>query len=139
MRSTVILIPSYNCGATLPGLIRQIKSHAPDCETLLVNDGSTDNTSLLLDTLPVCSISHPVRRGKGAALQTGMDWALTHGFRFVITMDADGQHDPADLPKFLKSNADLSVGARNHAFGAYFFELDQQSHHFAFIGTVGAG
>jgi glycosyltransferase involved in cell wall biosynthesis len=67
-------------------------------------------------------VSHPQNRGKGAALKTGFAWALGHGFDAVLTLDADGQHLPREIPKFLKcreeTGADLIIGGRSHLFGA---------------------
>ena len=112
MRRTVIIIPAFNCGATIGGLIRRLRYYAPLCEILVVNDGSADATAAEAERLSVKVITHPRRRGKGAALQTGMDWAFINGFGFAITMDADGQHDPAEIQRFLFSGADLAVGQR---------------------------
>jgi glycosyltransferase involved in cell wall biosynthesis len=66
-------------------------------------------------------VSHPQNRGKGAALKTGFAWALQHGYDVVITLDADGQHLPREIPKFLRARqetrADLIIGGRSHLFG----------------------
>jgi glycosyltransferase involved in cell wall biosynthesis len=68
---------------------------------LVVNDGSTDATAQVVGSQPVACITFPANRGKGAALKTGFIWALTRGFTGVITLDADGQHDPAAIPRLL--------------------------------------
>jgi glycosyltransferase involved in cell wall biosynthesis len=66
-------------------------------------------------------VSHAENRGKGAALKTGFAYALEHGFDAVVTLDADGQHLPSEIPKFLaahaETGADLIIGGRAHLFG----------------------
>lgn len=96
-----LIIPVYNHGASLPEVIRQAQSlHLP---MYVVDDGSTDGTAELLAALEgIIVLRHPVNRGKGAALLTGFaaaaatsDWALT--------IDADGQHCPADAVELLET------------------------------------
>lgn len=65
---------------------------------LVVDDGSRDGTTASVAGLPVNLLRHRVNRGKGAALRTGFAWALQHGFVGVVTLDADGQHEPAAIP-----------------------------------------
>lgn len=115
MRRTILVIPAYNCAATIAGLIRRLKHFAPHCDILVINDGSTDRTASEAEGTgqAVKVISHLQRRGKGAALQTAMDWALVNGYGYAVTLDADGQHDPAEVLSFLNCNADLAVGQRS--------------------------
>jgi len=65
---------------------------------LVVDDGSIDGTTASVAGLPVNLLRHRENRGKGAALRTGFAWALQHGFVGVITLDADGQHEPSAIP-----------------------------------------
>jgi glycosyltransferase involved in cell wall biosynthesis len=83
---------------------------------LVIDDGSIDETAGRARTAGAEVISHSSNQRKGAALKTGFSWAVRKGYEAVITMDADGQHDPADLEKFLNANrhrqADLIIGER---------------------------
>jgi len=118
----IVLIPSFNHAATLAGVIKSLRlTLATAGETipiLIVNDGSTDATDTLVQNIPDLSIiTHPKNRGKGAALRTGFQHAHDQGFSHVISMDADGQHDPADVLKILAAARahpqDLIIGMRD--------------------------
>lgn len=113
-----ILIPAYNAGKTIEGVVREsLESGYP---LLVVNDGSTDETAETLERLRVNVISYRENRGKGAALKSGFTWALTHGFEGVITLDADGQHDPQAIPllarKVKESGFDILLASRFSQF-----------------------
>src|SRR5207245_9004247 len=88
---------------------------------VVINDGSKDGTASAATIAGAEVVSHPQNRGKGAALKTGFAWALQRGYDAVITLDADGQHLPREIPKFLRSReetkADLIIGGRAHLFG----------------------
>lgn len=98
-----VIIPAYNNGRTLKSLIRATLSYTT--RIIVVNDGSNDNTAELLrefkDKIQI--ISYAKNRGKGAALKKGLLKAGELGYEYVITLDADGQHDPAEIPKFLEA------------------------------------
>ncbi|MBD3180795.1 glycosyltransferase [Candidatus Poribacteria bacterium] len=99
-----ILIPAYNeakaIGRVVSGVRRILDS------VLVVDDGSGDNTADIARKAGATVIVHEINKGKGAALQTGFDYILTNNYDAVITMDSDGQHDPEDLPGFLKAFED---------------------------------
>ncbi len=99
--SVCALIPTYNNAGTLLDVIRRTQIYLE--HIIVVNDGSTDNTSLLLQSLsrPVTIISYPRNRGKGYALREGLLAAKKQGFVYVLTLDADGQHYPEDIPSML--------------------------------------
>jgi glycosyltransferase involved in cell wall biosynthesis len=69
---------------------------------LVINDGSSDGTSAEIAKLPVTRIEFPVNRGKGRALRRALTWAREHAYTHMITIDADGQHDPDDIPRFIE-------------------------------------
>lgn len=83
---------------------------------LVIDDGSTDDTKIQALKAGAEVISHPLSKGKGAALETGRHWTKEHGFAWAITLDGDGQHAASDIPKFLtaaqNSEAKLVVGNR---------------------------
>jgi len=112
------LIPALNAERTLPSVLLGVRAHLQD--VVVVDDGSTDRTGDVARELGVTVLRHDVNRGKGGALKTGFAHALANGFDAVITLDADGQHLPAQIPKFLaayaESGADLIIGGRAHLF-----------------------
>jgi len=112
----IIIIPTYNNAPTLQAVIDRVKPQG--YPVMVVNDGSTDHTAALL---AACSgvqvLSYPKNRGKGYALRTGFAEATRQGFDYAITIDADLQHNPANIPLFVeKARATgecLILGERN--------------------------
>lgn len=102
-----VVIPAYDAGNTIEAVIREtLLSGYP---LLVVDDGSRDDTAARVGKLPVDLIRHRQNSGKGAALQTGFAWALQHGFDGVITLDADGQHDPMAIPLLAEAAREREV------------------------------
>ncbi len=95
----LVVIPLYNHASTLRALVEQ--TLALHDQLLVVDDGSSDGGVAVLEGLDVRILRHEKNRGKGAALQTAFAEAARLGFSHIVTLDADGQHDPADLPLFL--------------------------------------
>ncbi|HMR67675.1 MAG TPA: glycosyltransferase family 2 protein [Anaerolineae bacterium] len=110
----LILIPAYNEAAHLGQVVEQALKQLP---VLVVDDGSTDETASLAEQAGAIVLRQAQNQGKGAALRMGMRYALDKGYKAVITLDADGQHDPAEVEKFVHAysvcRADLIVGIRN--------------------------
>ncbi|MBI3324091.1 MAG: glycosyltransferase family 2 protein [Candidatus Omnitrophica bacterium] len=100
-RRTCVVIPAYNAARTIGGLIGQLTGLG--LEAVVVDDGSTDQTAGICVQAGARVISHVRNRGKGAALRTGFAVALQAGYDSVITMDSDGQHDPAEIPRLLEA------------------------------------
>ena len=109
-----LVIPAYNEGRVLASTIRSLLPYG--YSIVVVDDGSSDGTAAILKDLPVHYLRHPVNLGQGAALQTGMDYALAQGAEYIVHFDADGQH-PAEgirsvLAPILRGECDVTVGSR---------------------------
>lgn len=115
-RRVCAVIPVYNHAETVWRIVAETLSYLP--HVLVVDDGSTDaDVGELLAGLPVMLYRHAVNRGKGAALRTALTLLHRMGFHYMLTLDADGQHDPGDIPAFLSLAARreniLAVGCRD--------------------------
>jgi glycosyltransferase involved in cell wall biosynthesis len=110
------LIPAYEEGPRVAGVVLGATAHLP---VLVVDDGSADDTAARAESAGATVRVQRPNQGKGAALRTGFRWALAHDVDAVVTLDADGQHDPAEIPKFLDAfeltQADLIIGRRDFA------------------------
>lgn len=113
-KTALALIPAWNEGPRLRPVVEATRRHLP---VLVVDDGSQDDTAALAERAGATVIGHAENRGKGVALTTGFDWALERGYDAVLTLDADGQHDPDDIPRFLQAYQtarwDLIIGRRD--------------------------
>jgi glycosyltransferase involved in cell wall biosynthesis len=112
----LIIIPAFNEEKTLGKLLKRISPIIPLKNVLVVDDGSSDKTSLIARRAGSRILRFKNNQGKGQALRAGFDFAIENGYDAAITMDADGQHDPDEIPKFLsnliKCGADLLIGTR---------------------------
>jgi glycosyltransferase involved in cell wall biosynthesis len=110
----LVLIPAWNEAGRIGAVIKPLQAQFP---VLVVDDGSEDGTPLVAESLKVRVIRHPQNKGKGVALMTGFEWALEHEYEAVLTLDADGQHDPHEAGKFVASfragAGELIIGRRN--------------------------
>ena len=115
----MVVIPVYNHGATLQDVVEQVLRLHP--EVLVVDDGSTDGGLESISGLDVHRLRHPRNLGKGAALLSGAREAERLGMTHMVTLDADGQHDPEDLHLFMtalkESPRAIVVGKRNFETG----------------------
>jgi glycosyltransferase involved in cell wall biosynthesis len=113
-----VLIPAYNAEKTLEGVIEGVKQSRLDI--IVVDDGSTDSTARIGTEIGVTLLRHPENRGKGRALRTGFAHVVEHGYEAVVTLDADGQHDSAEIPRFAElyrtENPDIIIGSRAAQF-----------------------
>lgn len=120
-QSAWIVIAAYNestrLGETLQSLCRRYTN------IVIVDDGSADDTAAIARDYPVWLLRHVVNCGQGAALQTGIEFALSRGAEAIVTFDADGQHRPEDIDRLLRpirtGAADVVLGSRflGHAIG----------------------
>ena len=109
---TTVLIPAYNAESTIEGVLHGVMSALRGCEIIVIDDGSTDRTAETVQRFEgVKLVSHSTNRGYGAALKTGIRVATGD---ILITLDADGQHDPAGIPDLLSAleGFDMASGAR---------------------------
>ena len=108
-----IVIPAYQAAATLASVMAGTRTVAP---VYVVDDGSTDGTGDVGRAGGATVLTHATNRGKGAALATGIAAALAVGADIIVTLDADGQHPPTEIPRLLApiadGGADLVLGAR---------------------------
>lgn len=115
MEAFSIILPAKNEAPVLPSLLTDLLNRFPDAEIIVVNDGSTDNTAEVCRIQGVTVIDHPYSMGNGAAIKSG---ARNANHDIIVFMDADGQHDPSDIPKLLEKmdqRYEMVVGARNIA------------------------
>lgn len=123
MDKVCILIPAYNAQETLGSVLKKIEPLQMD--TIVVNDGSSDETKRVALENEVQLLEHPINLGKGAALRTGFQYLLQKDYQTVITLDADGQHDPSEIPSLLKifqsAKPDILIASRAAEFGEMTF------------------
>jgi len=113
-----VIIPTYNNEQTLEKIILGVKALTGNI--IVVNDGSTDGTTGILNRFPeIQSVNIPVNQGKGRALRQGFRLAIESGFDYAVTIDSDGQHSVKDIPGFISlitvEPGSLIVGERNMA------------------------
>ena len=114
-RHICAVIPTYNNGGTVAVVVRRVLQQG--LPVIVVDDGSTDGTQDALKGLDIKILRHSQNRGKGIALRTGLEEARRLGYRQALTIDADGQHDPSDIPALVAAAAPrtLVIGSRNIA------------------------
>jgi glycosyltransferase involved in cell wall biosynthesis len=108
------LIPAYQAAEHVAAVIEAARAFLP---VVVVDDGSTDATGSVAEAAGATVIKQVPNQGKGAALKRGFRWAMENGADAVLMLDADGQHDPTEIPKFLHAqtthSSDLIIGYRN--------------------------
>lgn len=109
-----IAIPAYDAVHSIASVVR--RSRAIMSDVLVIDDGSTDGTAEAARSAGAEVHSFPANRGKGAALSAAFTILFGRGFTAVITVDADGQHLPEEIPRLLAADGDLVLGARDHLF-----------------------
>lgn len=110
----IALIPAYNEGRHIAEVIEKTRAYLP---VVVVDDGSSDDTAAQAEKAGADVVRQIPNQGKGAALMRGFRYALNRGCTAVVMLDADGQHDPDEIPKFLQAfeetGADLIIGERD--------------------------
>lgn len=112
----IALIPAYNEARYIADVVRRTLRHLP---VVVIDDGSSDETAAIAAMAGAKVLPHAVNQGKGKALNTGFDYAVRRGVAAAITLDADGQHDPDEIPLFVEAYragaGDLIIGQRTFA------------------------
>jgi dolichol-phosphate mannosyltransferase len=117
--SVAVVIPTYNERDNLELIVSRVRAAVPSADILVVDDNSPDGTGEIADKLAASDsrvhvLHRPGKAGLGAAYIAGFTWGLENGYSALVETDADGSHDPADLPKMLAAleDADLVIGSR---------------------------
>ncbi|MFH1423166.1 MAG: glycosyltransferase family 2 protein [Planctomycetota bacterium] len=114
LNSVCVIIPAYNEQEKISHVVDYTKRFVSDI--VVVDDGSEDKTEEAALDAGAVVLRHEKNLGKGMALRTGLDYAEQCGYRFAVTMDADGQHDSAEIPNLLveieRSGADMVIASR---------------------------
>jgi polyprenyl-phospho-N-acetylgalactosaminyl synthase len=109
-----LVVPAFNEAAVIGRVVADLARHG--YRAVVVDDGSTDDTGPKARAAGATVVSHPINLGQGAALQTGITFALRHGAETIVTFDADGQHRAADVAVLVEAlaaaNADFALGSR---------------------------
>ncbi|HSN05905.1 MAG TPA: glycosyltransferase family 2 protein [Candidatus Angelobacter sp.] len=121
--SVLIVLPAWNEEGALPGVLAEIRELLPGTGVLVVNDASTDRTSQIARAAGVDVLDLPFNLGVGGAMRAGFRFARRNGYDVAVQLDADGQHDPAEVPRLLEAlrtgSADVVIGARFAGRGDY--------------------
>ena len=116
---TLVVIPTYNEASNVLAMIERVRTATPQVDLLIVDDNSPDGTADLVKQTATSDsrihlLSRPGKAGLGAAYRAGFAWALERDYQVVVEMDADGSHQPEQLPRLLAAidDADLVIGSR---------------------------
>lgn len=118
---TLIVMPAYNESQSVGRVVSETRAILPDITVLVVDDGSTDGTADAARAAGALVATLPFNLGVGGAMRVGFRYAAQHGYRAVVQIDADGQHDPATVTGLLDrlEDYDIVIGARFAGEGAY--------------------
>ena len=118
----LIAIPAWNEAGSIASVVASVQKYRPDADILVVNDGSTDLTAQEALKTGARVVSLPFNVGVGGAMRTAFLYAQRGGYLALVQVDADGQHDPADLDRLLEGlkESDIVVGTRFHPESMYF-------------------
>lgn len=118
---TLVLVPAWNETRSVGDTVREVLSASSNYDVTVIDDGSTDGTADAAAAAGASVLPLPFNVGVGGAMRTGFHYALRMGYSQVIQVDADGQHNPADIQRVLAGleHADISIGARFADVGDY--------------------
>jgi glycosyltransferase involved in cell wall biosynthesis len=120
-KRVLIIIPAWNESGSIADVVAEVRGELPGVSVIVVDDGSTDDTSARAAAAGAIVARLPYNLGVGGAMRTGYRYARDHGFDVAIQVDADGQHDPRYIPKLVDAldDHDLVIGARFAGEGGY--------------------
>lgn len=138
--TALAIIPALNEASRIGAVIDGVRRAAEPVDVLVIDDGSEDDTAAQARVHGAAVISHPFNLGYGAALQTGYKHAARAGYAYLVQLDADGQHDPADLSALVapvrEGRCDVSIGSRYVARSDYRAPLSRRLGMMLFSGVV---
>jgi glycosyltransferase involved in cell wall biosynthesis len=112
----LVIIPAFNEEGSVGRVVEETHTHLPQVEVIVVNDGSTDLTSEIAKSKGAVALDLPFNLGIGGAMQAGYQYAKEKGYDIAIQVDADGQHNPKEIPKLLHAleakKVDMVIGSR---------------------------
>ena len=115
----LVIIPTYQERESLPLIVARVRTAVPTAHVLVADDNSPDGTGKIADELAASDdhlhvLHRPAKKGLGAAYVAGFEWALSNGYDAIVEMDADGSHQPEQLPDLLAAltDADVVLGSR---------------------------
>ncbi|GII93946.1 dolichol-phosphate mannosyltransferase [Sinosporangium siamense] len=116
----LVIVPTYNEADNIQGIVGRIRDAVPEAHLLVADDNSPDGTGAVADGLAAADdqvhvLHRPGKQGLGAAYIAGFRWGLERGYDVLVEIDADGSHQPEELPKLLAAvagGADLAIGSR---------------------------
>jgi glycosyltransferase involved in cell wall biosynthesis len=119
----LVIVPAWNEQETLPAVLAELRESVPTADVLVVSDGSTDATAQSARAAGARVLELPINLGVGGAMRAGYRYALRNDYDLTVQLDADGQHNPADIPLLLGTiaaeQADVVIGARFAGVGSY--------------------
>lgn len=117
----LVVVPAWNENASVDAVVRGIRAAVPHAGCLVIDDGSSDETARTARAAGARVLRLPFNLGVGGAMRTGFRYARDHGYDTVVQVDADGQHDPRDIPALVArlADADIVIGSRFTGDGDY--------------------